>query len=189
LRHPGAGDDPRGADRPWTHADLDAVGARRDQLVGAFGGGDVTGDDLDTMPGLHLFDHADHGCRVPMRRVDDDHVDARRDERRGTLVRVASHADRGADEDIRVLRTPNFLGLLGDRQIAVNDTEAAETAERDRKARIGDRVHRGGQDRYIEADLIREAGLGRDLGREDVAAGRYQEDVVEGPAVVGAVAR
>src|SRR2546430_5463861 len=38
LRHPGAGDDPRRADRARAHPDLDAVGAGGDELLGALRG-------------------------------------------------------------------------------------------------------------------------------------------------------
>ena len=120
-----------------------------------------------------------------MRSVDDDHVDARADERGSALVRVTRNSDRRADDHVGVLRAPDFVDLLGDTQVAVDDAEPAEPPERDREARVGDRVHRGGEDRDIEADLVREAGLGRDLRREDVAAGRDQEDVVEGQTFLG----
>ena len=47
LRHADAGDDARGADRAGADADLDAIGAGIDQRLGAVGGGDIAGDDLD----------------------------------------------------------------------------------------------------------------------------------------------
>src|SRR5207237_364102 len=75
--------------------------------------------------------------------------------------------------------------LLGDGEVAMDHSEATETAERNSHGRIGDGVHGRGEDRDVEADLVREAGLGRDLGREDVAAGGDQEDVVEGQAFFG----
>ena len=46
LRHADAGDDPGGADRAGTDADLDRVGAGVDQRLRAVVGGDVAGDDL-----------------------------------------------------------------------------------------------------------------------------------------------
>ena len=42
-------------------------------------------------------DHLDHAARVAVRRVDDEHVDAGRDQRLGALARVRADADRGAD--------------------------------------------------------------------------------------------
>src|SRR6266550_2744426 len=61
LRHSSSRDDPRGADRPWAHTYLDAVGAGRDQLLGTLGRGYIPGDDVDTMARLHLFDHPHAG--------------------------------------------------------------------------------------------------------------------------------
>ena len=46
LRHADAGDDAGGADGAGTDADLDGVGAGVDEVAGAFGGGDVAGDDV-----------------------------------------------------------------------------------------------------------------------------------------------
>ena len=185
LRHSSSRDDPRGADRPRAHTYLDAVGAGRDQLLGTLGRGHISSDDVDTMPRLHLFDHPHDGRGVAMRGVDHDHVDTRPYERRRALIRVAGDADRRADDHVRVLRPPHLLDLLCDGEIPMDDPKAAQAPERDRKARVGDRVHRGGEDRDVEADLIGEAGLGRDRGREDVAAGWDQEDVVEGQTFLG----
>jgi hypothetical protein len=47
LRHADAGDDARGADRPRTDADLDAVGVVRRAWPRGIGGGDVAADHLD----------------------------------------------------------------------------------------------------------------------------------------------
>ena len=134
----------------------------------------------NAMSGLDLFDHPHDGRGVAVRGVDHDHIDARPHEGRGALVRVTGDADRRADDHVRVLRPPHLLDLLCDGEIPMDDPKTAQAPERDRKARVGDRVHRGGEDRDVEADRVGEAGLGRDLGREDVAAGRDQEDVVEG---------
>src|SRR5439155_161512 len=60
------------------------------------------------------------------------------------------------------------------------DAQSAEPSERDRHTRLGDRVHRGGEDRNVERELAREEGACRDLAREDIAAGGDEEDVVEG---------
>src|SRR5206468_5653922 len=67
----------------------------------------------------------------------------------------------------------------------MDDSEPAEAPKRDREARVGDGIHRGGEDRDVEADLVGEPRLGRDPCREDVAAGRDQEDVVEGQTFLG----
>ncbi len=56
--------------------------------------------------------------------------------------------------------------------------------ERDREARLGDRVHRGGDERDRELDRRREPRAGRDVVREDVRLRRDEEDVVEGEALL-----
>ena len=77
LRHADAGDDPRGADRARTDADLHRVGAGVDQRLGAVGGGDVAGDDLrrgwsallDPLDRLeHVARNGRGRCRSPPRR-------------------------------------------------------------------------------------------------------------------------
>ena len=52
LRHAYAGDDAGGADGAGADADLDAVGARLYEGLGALGGGDVAGDELHLGEGV-----------------------------------------------------------------------------------------------------------------------------------------
>ena len=120
-----------------------------------------------------------------MRRIEDDRVHPRADERRGAFVRVTGDADRRADRDAGRFRPAHLVDLLGHREVTVDHSEAAEESQRDRQARVGDGVHGGGEDRNPEHQLVREARRGRDLGRKYVAAGRDQEDVVEGQAFLG----
>ena len=54
-------------------------------------------------------DHLDHAARVPVRRVDDEHVGAGRDEGLCPLDRVGPDADRGADAQPAL----RVLGRLG----------------------------------------------------------------------------
>src|SRR5207253_7697085 len=185
LRHPRAGHDARRADGAGTDADLHAIGARRDELLGAFRGDHVARDHLHAMAGLDLLDHPRHAGRMAVRDVDDDDVDARPDQSGRALVGVARDTDGSADQDIGVFGAADLVDLLGDGEVTMDHSEATETAERNSHGRIGDGVHGRGEDRDVEADLVREAGLGRDLGREDVAAGGDQEDVVEGQAFFG----
>jgi len=135
------------------------------------------------MAGLHLLDHADDRRRVPVRGVDEDHVDPRGDECADALVGIAGHADRGADPNARGLRGADLCGLVGDGEVAMEDAEPAQQSERDRHRRLGDRIHRGGEDRDVQGDLASDDGTGRDLAGEDVAAGRDEEHVVEGEAL------
>src|SRR5688572_18711539 len=53
LRHAGAGDHTRRADRAGTDTDLHAVRAGGDELLGALGRGHVAGDDLHAVTRLH----------------------------------------------------------------------------------------------------------------------------------------
>src|SRR6266850_2191983 len=173
-------DDARRADRPGPDADLDTVGAGGDELLGALGGHDVARDDLHPVTGLDLLDHADDVRGVTMRDVDEQRVDAGRDESGDALVCVAGYADRRADADARGFALLDLRGLLIDGEVAVQDTETAEARERNGHARFGDGVHRRGDDRDVERELAREERSGGDLAGEDVAAGWDEEDVVEG---------
>src|SRR5207248_9907473 len=76
-----AGDDARGADGAGADADLDSVGAGVDQVLGALGGGDVSGDHLDVVGFLDAADGLDDVFGVAVRGVDDDDVDVSLDER------------------------------------------------------------------------------------------------------------
>ena len=182
LRHPRARDDPRRADRTRTDADLHAVGARRDELLGALGGHDVPREDLHAVARLHLLDHADHAGRMTVGDVDDDEVGTRGHQGRGALVGVAGHADGGADRHAGLLDELDLPHLIGDREVAMDDAQSAELSERDRRARVGHRIHRRRDDRDRETELAGEPRRRGDLGREDVAAGGDEEDVVEGQA-------
>ena len=62
---PHAGDDPGGADRAGAEADLDRVGARVDERLGALAGGDVAADDLDVLGGGVGLEAADHVEQQP----------------------------------------------------------------------------------------------------------------------------
>ena len=64
LRHADAGDDARGADRTRADADLDAIGARGDQVERPFAGDDISGDDLQIAPAcLDFGHHLEHAAR------------------------------------------------------------------------------------------------------------------------------
>ena len=62
----------------------------------------------------------------------------------------------------------------------MHDAHAALLRDRDRQARLGHRVHRGGHQRQVQGDVAGEAGreggvLGKDLGER-----RHQQHIVEG---------
>ena len=78
------------------------------------------------------------------------------------------------------LHPVHLRGLLVDRQILVNHAEAAVLRHRDRQARFGDRVHRGADNRHVEADPPRELRAHVHLIRQHGGMLRHQQDVVEG---------
>jgi hypothetical protein len=77
LGHADARDDPGRADRARADADLDRIRAGIDQRLGAAGGGDVAGDDLNGVGELlHPRDRLQHLGGMAMGGVDDDDIDA-----------------------------------------------------------------------------------------------------------------
>ena len=72
--------------------------------------------------------------------------------------------------------------LLVDAEIAVEHAEAAELRHDDRHVRLGDGVHRRGQDRDVERDVARDARARVGGGGHDLRLGRAEQHVVEGEA-------
>ena len=73
--------------------------------------------------------------------------------------RVHHHAE------FELLDLPHLLGLLGRREIAVDDADAAGLRHGDGQPRLGDGVHGGRQDRQVELDVAGDAGADIGLGR------------------------
>jgi hypothetical protein len=69
--------------------------------------------------------------------------------------------------------------LALDRQVPVEDAEPTLACERDREPRLGDRVHRGRNDRDLERDRPRQARRRGDLVRQYRRLGGHEQDVVE----------
>jgi len=69
--------------------------------------------------------------------------------------------------------------LRVDRQVAVDDPDPTFTRQRDREPRLGDRVHRSGDDRDLDRDAARQSRRGRDLVRQHARLGRNEQNVVE----------
>src|SRR5689334_24582813 len=98
LRHADAGDHARRADRAGTDADLDRIRARIDERFRGIAGHDIAGDDRHVRKSLARPAHAfDHAARMTVRGIDDEHIDARVDQRRNALFGVAGDADCRAD--------------------------------------------------------------------------------------------
>jgi hypothetical protein len=88
--------------------------------------------------------------------------------------RVGHHAGLGPLDQV------DLAGLLLGGQVAVQHAHAADARHGDGHPRLGDRVHRAGQQRHREADRPRHAAAGVHLGRDHVGLPRDQEDVVVG---------
>jgi hypothetical protein len=88
--------------------------------------------------------------------------------------RVADHAR------LKLLDQAHFGGLAFDRHVLVNDADAAALGHRDREARLGHRIHRGGHDRQVQADSAGQAGAEIDVARQHRRMGRHERNVVEG---------
>ncbi len=70
--------------------------------------------------------------------------------------------------------------LLVDREVAVQDTDAAFLRHRDGEAGFGNRVHRRGQQRNIEPHGPRKLGRDVHLARHHVGWSGHEQNVVEG---------
>src|SRR6266508_453700 len=96
LRNPHSGDHPRRTNTAGPHPELHRVCACVDQHLGRLGCRHVPGNDLDVELRLDPPHHLGHGCRMPVRRVDNQPVDTRVDERACALPRIRADTDRGA---------------------------------------------------------------------------------------------
>ncbi|SPF31568.1 hypothetical protein SBA1_100024 [Candidatus Sulfotelmatobacter kueseliae] len=79
----------------------------------------------------------------------------------------------------RALHLVHFVGLLLDRQVAMNNAQAALLRQRDRHMRFRDGVHGGAHDRDVQADGARELRLRAGARRDHVRASGQQKDVIE----------
>ena len=132
----------------------------------------AVGEDADQFPGHVLGCAGDHGNAGKAVVVHQRH-------------RVRQHGV-GADGQridhhagFVLLDLPHLGGLAVGIKIAVDDADAAGLRHRDRHARFGDSIHRGGDDRDIERDRAGDAGADIGLGGQDVRETRFQKHVVE----------
>src|SRR4029077_3719085 len=104
LRDAGAGDHPRGTDGAGPHADLQAVDAESNEILCAFVGGDVTGDELDIGQAVaNGFNRIHHARGVAVRGVDGDDVGFILGHFDGAFQEIAGGADGRADEQAPLL--------------------------------------------------------------------------------------
>ncbi len=80
---------------------------------------------------------------------------------------------------LRPLHPIHFRCLFLDRQVLVDDAEAAVLGHGDRQARLGDGVHRGAEQRHVQAYVARQPRRDVDLRRQHGGVLRHQQDVVE----------
>ena len=78
------------------------------------------------------------------------------------------------------------LGRLGgDAHILMNHADASFPCQGDGHRRLGDRIHRSGHDRYVQADVPGETGMQADLPRKDFGVRRDKEYIVKSKAFLG----
>ena len=65
----------------------------------------------------------------------------------------------------------------------MNDSDAALLRQRDRQVRFGHGVHGGRNDRNVQRDLAGQAGAGIDFSGHHIAAGRFEQNIVESKAL------
>ncbi|MCY1292616.1 hypothetical protein D9M70_418500 [compost metagenome] len=82
-----------------------------------------------------------------------------------------------------LLDLTNLFGLLGRRQVAVDDADAAGLCHGDREAPFGHRVHRRRQDRQVEVNVLRNGCCDIGLTRHDFGMSGQEQDVVEGQSL------
>ena len=87
--------------------------------------------------------------------------------------RVDDHAGLGPFDAV------DLLGLSGDRQILVDHAQPALLGHRDGEARLRDGIHRGGNDRNVQRDVVRELRPQVHVARVDARVRREEQHVVE----------
>jgi hypothetical protein len=78
------------------------------------------------------------------------------------------------------LTAAHLARLRSARHVLVDDADAAFLGQRDREARLGDGVHRGGHSGRFRSISAGQAGAQADVARQDFRVGGLEQDVVEG---------
>jgi hypothetical protein len=92
---------------------------------------------------------------------------------------VGDHAGLGALDEV------DLIGLILDRQVAVQDAQSTDPGHGDGHPGLGDGVHRRRDDRHLEADLTRQSRGGVDLTGDDIGLTGLEQDVVVGQSQLG----
>ena len=178
LRDANPSDYPGRATSARTDSDLHCICTCVDQGLRPLGRSHVARNDLDVELGLDPPHHLRHGCRMAVRRIDDQHIDARVDERARALPGVGADADSGADAQpsLLVLRRLRELDPLldvldGDQplqhSVRVDDRELLDLVAVQDRLRLcerrpdgrGDEVARSHQRRHGLRGVRREAEI------------------------------
>ena len=88
--------------------------------------------------------------------------------------------------DFELLHPADLGGLLFGAEVLVDDADAAVLRHGDGHVAFGDGVHRGGDQRDVEADAAGEAGAGVGSRGQDLGVAGNQQDVVEGEGFLDA---
>jgi hypothetical protein len=93
---------------------------------------------------------------------------------------IGRHGD-GIDDHAALgpLHLVDFIGLLLDVQVAMDDAEASLLRHGDGHVRLGNRIHGGADDGNVQPDVARKLGLGIGVGGHDSGMGREQQYVVK----------
>ena len=104
----------------------------------------------------------------------------------GLPDRRAGRERDGIDDDavLAALDLLNFAGLIGDGEILVDEPDAAFLRQRDRERGFGDGIHGGADERDIQIDAAREAGMRVRIAGNEIAASGEEQNVVKGDRVV-----
>ncbi len=144
-----------------------------DRLAGFGGEPDVAiGDDADQLAvaALHHRDAGDAVVGHQLQRVGQRLVGMDGD-------RIHHHAG------FELLDLADFVGLLGDGHVAMDDAETAGLRHCDRERAFRHRIHRRRDQRNAELDLAGQARFGLGLGGQDPGGGGNEKNVVEGESL------
>ena len=128
---------------------------------------------------IAISEDADEPSAVFSNRYARDFVFAHHFERVGNFIR-RMHGD-GVDNHsaFRALYFIDFVGLLVDGQVAMNDAEASLLGQGDGHVRFGDGIHGGADDGDVESDIAREVSLRAGLRGNYVGARGEKKNIVK----------
>ncbi len=128
----------------------------------------AVGDDADDLAAvLHHREAGDLVAALQLHHLAHRHLGRNRH-------RIAQHAR------LEALHLGHLGRLPRDRQVLVDDADAAFLSDGDGQARFGHRVHGRGNERDIQLELAAKAGFQGGIARQDARVGGQEEDIIEG---------